>query len=192
MQLILVGDGRDALRHGQRGAGGEAFDAESLRHVEAVLDVLVLHVVVHVVAEQRDVNSGVVEFLAHALPGIGSDAGLPFGNGLPRLVHLFLLFRRQRRSSAATAPSGRRRAIGRLRRLPLRPRPAERLEARWRARSASLSAPPAEAAAPEVGHGRHSSERFAVVRHQLRLTQADVHIILNNHQRVGDAVGNYT
>ncbi len=140
-----------------------AFDAESLRHLEAVLDVLVLHVVVHVVAEQGDLNAGVVELLAHALPGIGRDAGLPFGDGLPRLVHLFLLFRRQRRSSAA-APSCRRRTTGRLRR---RRRSGWR---RWRpARSASLSTAAAEAATAEVWHCRHPRERLAVVRHQLRL-----------------------
>ena len=70
-QLVRVGDGRDALGHGEGGAGGDGLHAEALGHAEAVLDIVVFHAVLHVVAEQRDVHADVVEFLSHGLPGGG-------------------------------------------------------------------------------------------------------------------------
>src|ERR1017187_1860386 len=100
-KLVLVGDRRDALGHGERRARRDALDAEALGHREAVFDVLVLHAVAHVIAEQGDVDAGVVEFLAHGLPcGVVRVRAPLHQLGLSR-IPCGLLFGGQRSPSAA-------------------------------------------------------------------------------------------
>src|ERR1035441_6703744 len=76
------------------------LDAEALGHPEAVFDIFVRHPVVHVVAEQRDRNAGVVELLGDRFPGGRGGRLAPrrkLGLGLgPR----GLLFRRRSTSGA--------------------------------------------------------------------------------------------
>ena len=59
--------GSDPFGHRQRGARGHGFDPERLRHFEAVDDILIFHVVVHVVAEQVNIDAGVVPLFANGL-----------------------------------------------------------------------------------------------------------------------------
>src|SRR5262249_8970126 len=77
--LVFVGDGRDALGHGEGSAGGDAPDAEALGHRETVLDVLILHAVLHVVAEEGEIDPSVVELLGDGFPGAGVGGGAPLG-----------------------------------------------------------------------------------------------------------------
>ena len=78
-QLVPVRHRRDALGHGEGGAGGHALDAEPLGHAEPVLDVRVFHTVLHVVAEQGDTDAGVVELPGDGLPRLGVGRGAPDG-----------------------------------------------------------------------------------------------------------------
>ena len=113
-QLVLVGDRCDAFGHGQSRAGCDALHAQSPRHLEAVLDVFILHAVLHVVAEQRKLNAGVVELLGDGFPGMSADAPAPLRKFLLDGLPLGGLFGRNlwtsstRRSGAATGPAENR------------------------------------------------------------------------------------
>ena len=101
-----VRHGRDALGHGEGGAGGDGLDAETLGHAEAILDVRVLHAVLHVVAEQGDADAGVVEFPGDGLPCLGVRRGAPLGEFCHGGLPFGLLPGARRRTSAATAGRG--------------------------------------------------------------------------------------
>src|SRR5580704_5157391 len=104
---MTVGDGGDPFGHGESRAGGDGFNPETLGHREAVFNVLILHVVVHVVAEQRDIDAGVVELVAHTLPGGGACRRAPVADllllGLPGRL---LLWSSCRAAPAAASRSG--------------------------------------------------------------------------------------
>ena len=104
--MCAVGDGRDALGHGERGAGADRLNAEAFGHRETVLDVLVLHVVVHVVAEHRDLDAGVVELLADVLPGGGVGGGAPGANLFLLRLPGGLLLRSEGGPAASAAAAG--------------------------------------------------------------------------------------
>ena len=76
-ELVFVCQGRNALGHGERGACGNTFDAKAFGHGEPVLNVIVLHAVLHVVTEQGEIDTGVVEFLGDAFPGSGAGGSAP-------------------------------------------------------------------------------------------------------------------
>src|ERR1017187_3161238 len=197
-KLVLVGDRRDALGHGERRARRDALDAEALGHREAVFDVLVLHAVAHVIAEQGDVNAGVVEFLAHGLPCGRRSRPEPRGNlGLGRMP-CGLLFGGQRSPSAAAARAA---ALSPARRCAWSTRSATRRlpgsashatrhctrTARHCARCAShcpWRAASSTAATKTTTRAGCAGEGFAVVRHEFRFAEPDLDIRLDDRFRV--------
>ena len=64
--LVLVRERRQPLRHADLRRRRDRLDAEPFGHLERVLDLVVLRRAdVHVVAEQAQVDAGVLDLLAH-------------------------------------------------------------------------------------------------------------------------------
>src|SRR5262249_35021295 len=105
-QLVLVRDRRNALGHGECGACGDPLDTESFGHGEAILDVVVGHVVLHVVTEQLDIDTGVVEFGAALFPGVGAGGFSPIDELRLGGAPFFLLLGSELEATAATSSFG--------------------------------------------------------------------------------------
>ena len=110
--LVLIGERRHAFGYRDGGAAGDGPHTQVARHLERVIHLVILRVQAHVVAEDLNIDAGIVELLLHAFPGCGIGRHLPIGN---RLLRSFLLGRHGCGTTTSATATGRGRRTASLR-----------------------------------------------------------------------------